>query len=460
MNIQKTRSGNIGKILGIAGAALMIPVFIYSVTGAGKLSPWIWLDFLNIVLILAAMLFGVWGGMIFGRDPKNSKIMFTASAIWAFVDVVIMLISLTWLGFLAAAGAFGCLFAGFVLARKEETRITAQFERTALVKRIKAKYLTLFFFQKVIWVVFRLVLLVGVAFIVLFPFFQKISGSFMSPKDFIDSTVRLIPRNPTLDTYRAIIIQNDYVEVLGRSTVLALLCAVAQMFVCTLIGYGFSKFKFKGNTIVFGLVLLTLIVPHQTLQFSMFMKFRYFDFMGIIEFIKKAMGETKDLQLNFINSYWPLAMLSITGLAFKNGLYILVMRQFFQGVPDELEEAAYVDGAGVFRTFFTIILPLTIPMMVTIFLFAFTWQWTDEFYVTLFTTETGPALMPNIVKIPRSLTAQGGALNVDDIARAGVMYQAAIRSTCGLMIIAPLILVYLVGQRFLIQGIERTGVVG
>jgi multiple sugar transport system permease protein len=203
-------------------------------------------------------------------------------------------------------------------------------------------------------------------------------------------------------------------------------------------------------------VIFTLLVPHQTLQFSMFMQFRYFDFLNIYETIRKFMGVTvaKDLKINLINSYWPLALLSLTGLAFKNGLYILIMRQFFMGVPDELEEASYVDGGGALRTFFTIILPNSIPMMVTLFLFSFTWQWTDEFYVNLFTTDTGPYLLPKIVKIPRTLTLSQAAI------QASTMYQSAIRNTCGLLIIAPLIVVYLTGQSFLIQGIERTGVVG
>ncbi|MCL2159539.1 MAG: carbohydrate ABC transporter permease, partial [Oscillospiraceae bacterium] len=298
--------------------------------------------------------------------------------------------------------------------------------------------------------------LVGVSYVVLFPFFAKITGSVMSPEDFIDNTVKMVPRAPTLDTYTAIIQENEYYKALTSSAILSLLCAVSQMFICTLVGYGFCKFKFKGRNIAFLAVIFTLIVPHQTLQFSMFMQFRYFDVFNIYELIRKIGGVTavKDLKINLINSYWPLALLSVTGLAFKNGLYILIMRQFFMGVPDELEEASYVDGGGVFRTFFTIILPNSIPMMVTVFLFAFTWQWTDEFYVNLFTTDTGPYLLPKIVKIPRTLTLSTAAI------QASTIYQSAIRNTCGLLIIGPLLLVYLVGQSFLIQGIERTGVVG
>jgi len=343
------------------------------------------------------------------------------------------------------------------IKKETKNKIRVEFERTSLLKRLRLRFISVFFLTKVIWVIFRLVLLVGVSYVVLFPFFAKISGSIMSPEDFIDSTVRLVPRNPTLDTYNAIIIENDYVKAMTSTAILSLLCAVSQMMICTIVGYGFCKFKFKGRNIAFIIVIFTLLVPHQTLQFSMFMQFRYFDFLNIYETIRKVFfGVTvaKDLKLNFINSYWPLALLSLTGLAFKNGLYILIMRQFFMGVPDELEEASYVDGGGVFRTFFTIIIPNSIPMMVTLFLFAFTWQWTDEFYVNLFTTDTGPYLLPKIVKIPRTLTLSQAAI------QASTMYQSAIRNTCGLLIIAPLILVYLVGQSFLIQGIERTGVVG
>ena len=350
-----------------------------------------------------------------------------------------------------------------VVKRESKNRIKVDFERTPLLQRLRAKYISVFFLQQVIWVIFRLVLLVGISYVVLFPFFAKITSSFMSPEDFIDTMVNMIPRQPTLDTYRAIIIENQYWLAMRNTAILSGLAAVAQMMICTLVGYGFSKFKFKGNNFFFIMVIFTLMVPHQTLQFSMFMRFRYFDFFdmfglpGIYAFIQKTfMGVTRaqDLSINFINTYWPLAILSMTGLAFKNGLYILIMRQFFKGVPDEMEEAAYVDGAGVFKTFFTIVMPMAIPMMVTVFLFAFTWQWTDEFYVNLFTTETGPYLMPRIVQIPRSLTQSTAAI------AASTMYQSAIRNTCGLMIIAPLIIVYLIGQRFLIQGIERTGVVG
>jgi len=194
-----------------------------------------------------------------------------------------------------------------------------------------------------------------------------------------------------------------------------------------------------------------MIVPHETIMLSMFMKFRYFDIFGIYGFLNNMIGFAKDDYINLINTYWPLAILSFGGLAFKNGLYIFMMRQFFRGVPDELEEAAYVDGSGVFNTFVKIILPISVPMMITIFLFAFSWQWTDSFYTTLFFTKQGIYLMPNIVEIPRSLTTNFAATT---------LYNSGIRNTCGLLILTPLLVVYLFCQKYLVQGIERSGIVG
>ena len=214
------------------------------------------------------------------------------------------------------------------------------------------------------------------------------------------------------------------------------------------------------------LVILTMIVPHGTLQLSMFMNFRYFDIMGILSFLSGGASvgfmpesfnemlagiqiiDLPDHGLALTNTYAPLLILSATGLAFKNGLYVFMLRQFFTGVPDALEESAYIDGSGVFRTFFTIILPLSIPMMVTVFLFAFCWQWTDDFYTELFFTTSKIALMPDVVDIPQSLQTDYAGQN---------MYYTAIRNTCGICIIMPLVILYSFGQKFLVQGIERSG---
>jgi multiple sugar transport system permease protein len=364
------------------------------------------------------------------------------------------------------------------IKKETKNKIRVDFERTSLKERLKAKYFTFFFLKKVIWFIFRFILLLGISYVVLFPFFSKIAGSFMSPEDFVDVTVILIPKHFTLDIYKAIVEDLGYWEAFTNTLLLSSITALLQTFVCCLVAYGLAKFKFKGNKFVFLAVILTMLVPHPTLHLSMFMNFRYFDIFGIVQFLEgggitifgktftnevlsaiNVFPDTKDsiwrlfssTGINLTNTFAPMIILSITGLAFKNGLYIFMLRQFFRGVPDELEESAYIDGSGTLRTFIKIILPLSIPMMITVFLFAFSWQWTDSYYTTLFFTTSKHILMPDIVNIPDSLVTNYAGQT---------LYYSAIRNTCGLMIIAPLVVIYVFCQRFLVQGIERSGITG
>ena len=342
------------------------------------------------------------------------------------------------------------------ILKESKNKITVDFERTSKKERLRLKYLNVSFVGTLAWKIFRFLLLVGVSYVILYPFFSKITASFMSAEDFVDVTVKLIPKYPTLDTYAAIITDLKYFTAIRNTFLVSLTSALIQTFICCLIGYGFAKFKFPGSKILFALVLFTMIVPHSTIQLALFMKFKYFDVYGILNLLGGGVFPgLKILNTTYIdmsNSLTPLIILSLGGLAFKNGLYIFMMRQFFRGVPDELEESAYIDGSGVFRTFFRIVLPLSIPMMITVFLFSFSWQWTDQFYTSLFYNKNKMLMLPHLVgQVPRSLDT--------DIA-ASTIYNAAIQNTIGLMIIAPLLIVYLFCQRYLVEGIERSGIVG
>lgn len=340
--------------------------------------------------------------------------------------------------------------------RESKNSIRVEFDRTPLLDRLRSKYLTTYFLQRAAWFLFRLLLLIGISYIILYPFISKIALSLYSaPADFQDVTVNLIPRNPTLDTYKAIITENRYFEAFLNTFILSFSCAVIQTFICCLIGYGFAKFKFKGNGLLFALVIFTMIVPHSTLQLSMTMEFRNFDVLNIFNFLGGGVIDginiLENTYIRLTNTNWPLWLLSVTGLAFKNGLYIYMLRQFFKGVPDELEESAYVDGSGIFRTFIQIIIPLSVPMLVTVFMFSFSWQWTDYFYAETFYTSSGAWLMKDIGVVPSTL---------DVSFTGGAKYSTAILNTCGLLIIAPLLLIYVFAQKYIIQGIERSGITG
>ncbi len=337
------------------------------------------------------------------------------------------------------------------IKRESKNKIKVDFERTNWWTRFRLRFLTGNAIKKGLTWIFRFLLLLGISYVILFPFYTKIASSFMGRNDFIDVTVKLIPKRPTLDTYKAVIEYQDYFKGLMGTATLSLVCAILQTFVCALIGYGFAKYKFKGSKLLFALVVFTMVIPHDTLRLSMYMKFQNFD-IGLGGFgILKMLGLKP---INFLETTTPLMILSATGLAFKNGLFIFMMRQFFAGVPDELEESAYIDGYGPFKTFFKIIIPISIPMLITIFLFSFAWQWTDNFYVNLFNMRYNDNifLLNDIQGIPAVLKVKGYP--------GEALFTSAVYSTEAILIMLPLVVLYLFFQKYLVQGIERSGIVG
>ncbi|MBE6608609.1 MAG: carbohydrate ABC transporter permease [Ruminococcaceae bacterium] len=334
--------------------------------------------------------------------------------------------------------------------KESKNKIRVEFERTSKWTRFKVKYLSTTFVTSVIWKIFRYVILLGMCYIILNPWFSVIAQSFMSIEDFADVTVKLIPKHFTIDTYKAIIIENRYFEAVLNTGLLSLVCAFLQTFMCSLIGYGFAKYKFKGSGILFTFVLVTMMVPTQTIKYALFLQFKNFDILGIFGLL----GMEK---ISLLNTMWPFVILSLTGVGLKNGLYIFMMRQFYRGVPDELEESAYIDGSSVMKTFFKIILPISIPMMITIFVFAFSWTWADNFYSQTFYTnnqmvQTLAYFSQDTPQTLKDLIKESGA--------AGALYQPNIKNTAAILVGFPLIIIYLFCQRYLIQGIERSGITG
>jgi len=306
----------------------------------------------------------------------------------------------------------------------------------------KHKYINKEYFKNLVWSLFRFLLLIGLCFIIISPFITKLSSSLMGKNDLYDLSVQLIPREPTLDNIKILIDEVDYYKSLFNTTFISLICAILQMLSCTIIGYGLGNFKFKGRGIVFAMVIITIFIPPHTILISLFMKFRFFDILNIF---KTVIGEN----INMIDTLWPMVILSATGLGFKNGLYILIMRQFFTNVPKELEEAAEVDGAGLLKIFLKIKLPLAKNMMLTIFLFAFSWQFTDDFYSGIFFNKV-TMLSKIIFKAPYILLGT----------YADKLMIEVFTNTAALLVVIPLLIFFVFAQRKLIEGMENAGIKG
>ena len=289
----------------------------------------------------------------------------------------------------------------------------------------------------------KYLLLIGIAFIIVFPFFAKFSSSLMSNADLLDKTVKYVPKTPTLSNYKYVLTQTDYFSSLFNTLWISTVTAIIQTMICTCVAYGFARFKFRGRGIVFALVMFTMIIPQQTTIVSYFMTFRYFDPLKIFTLI---LGEP----LSLVGSPIPVFILSICGTGLKSALYIYVLRQHFAGLPIELNEAASVDGAGIFYTFLTIMIPLARPMMVTVFLLSFSWQWTDTYYATMFFN--GYNILPNILY---------AVTNFSDTGAFAASQQTSVYVNCAaLLIVFPLVILYICTSKFMIGGIERSGLVG
>jgi multiple sugar transport system permease protein len=296
-------------------------------------------------------------------------------------------------------------------------------------------------------------LLFGLCFLILQPLLNKLSVSFMEMRDLYDATVISIPRHFTTDNYQVTGRLLNYRTSLLQTLLIVFASSVLQIAACTLAAYGFARYKFPLKNLWFMCVMLIIVVPPQTIMAPLYLNFRFFDIFGIIRLLS---GQT----INLLNSPAGYLVLSATGMGLKSGLYIFMLRQYFRGVPKELEEAACVDGCGRFMTFVRIMLPDASPMITSCFLFSFVWQWTDSFYSTLFLTRT-KMLSSGLGGLADRLR-EWWALSQGTNGSAGsfppVGYTQAIIATGMLMALVPVILLYLVAQKAFVESLSQTGI--
>ena len=291
-------------------------------------------------------------------------------------------------------------------------------------------------------------LLFGMCFLILQPILNKISISLMLEGDLYNPMVIVIPEHLTGDNYKLAGMFMDYWKTLGNTALISVTIALVQIFVCTLVGYGFARYEFPLKKLWFACVMLMIVVPPQTISTSLVLHFNYFDIFGIIKLIT---GGT----INLRGSVLPYYLMSAGCMGLKNGLYIFMIRQFFRNIPKEIEEAAYVDGCGTFRTFAQIMLPDAKPILTSCFLFAFVWQWTDSFYSNMF--------LGRINLLAKQLGMVGDRLsnymiNTLHTVGATVGYTQCIIATATLMVIAPILLLYLLAQKGFVESLSSTGI--
>ncbi|SFF40989.1 multiple sugar transport system permease protein [Paenibacillus algorifonticola] len=337
---------------------------------------------------------------------------------------------------------------------KKETAAVQRSTKEKLQQRMASAAYWFEFVKKWMWMTVRFVLIFGISFVIVYPILLKLSIAFKSMDDLYDSTVIWVPHTMTLDNFKLVFKAMNYPHVLLNTLLLSSAVMLLQTVTCVLAGYGFARVKFRGSGFLFAGVIFTILVPAQTIMVPLYLQFKNFDLFGLIELIE---GEPA----NLINTYWPFIISAALGMGVKTGLYVYIFRQFFKGIPREIEEAAYVDGAGYFTTFTRVILPNAVPSMVTVMLFSFVWQWNDSFFTNMYLNE--PKVMSSMMAssgyaIATFLSGGGQAETASYV--QDPFFMSMMMNTSVLMSILPLIILYLFVQRHFVESVERSGLVG
>ena len=294
-----------------------------------------------------------------------------------------------------------------------------------------------------VWPVFRAIIIFGLSFVILYPILYMISTSLRPQAEMNDPSVMWIPKSIRFENFSEVWTAIDYPGTLWNTLILNIISSVLQVGTCALTGYGFARFKFKGKNFFFALVLLQIIVPVQIILIPQFSQFRYFDIFGLFNAL---MGDSINLVDTNLSMYIPALMCN----GIRAGLFIYLFRQFFRGLPKELEDAAYLDGCGPFKTFISVMVPNAASSFLTVFIFSVVWYWNDYYVSSMYFTKANTI-----------------SLKIDGIANIMSMYLTGevgvasdfivwMEAAC-LLAITPIVIMYIFLQKYFTEGIARAG---
>lgn len=300
---------------------------------------------------------------------------------------------------------------------------------------------------------FRYAILLSVGFIILYPLLFMIVTSIVSLDAFTNSTRVWIPTDFNFaENYKKAIDCLEYGKSFLSSFKYHIISAGLEIVSCAVVGYGFARFNFRGKKILMGVLLLTILVPDMLLLIPRMVNYSKLDIFGIFGLINDWTGV--DLRINILNTPFTFWIPSILGVGLRSGILIYIYIQFFSGLPRELEEAAWVDGAGPIRTFLSIAVPSSGVVFITVSVFALIWHWNDSLLSGMFITNDFP-LARSLARIETTLTYKYNLSLRADSPEAAMILMAA----C-LLFILPMLVFYMIIQRWFIESIDRVGITG
>lgn len=329
-------------------------------------------------------------------------------------------------------------------------------EKTAVYREKTRHYILTQHPQKYLIMIFRHALLLGMSFVIIYPLLFMLSNAFKPVSQYRDPSVIWIPKSFTLDNFMDVFEAVDFIQAYINTLIYTVFPTFIQVAACIFVAYGFARFRFKGKSLMFGLVILTIIVPPQTISTSLFAEYRYFNPFGIMSLISALSGGAVEPSLNLISTPWVNIIPGALGVGLRSGLYIFIFRQFLTSMPKELEEAATVDGCGPYKTFLRIMVPNATNIMLSVLLLALVWNWNDYYNAATFIPGkyTVATALNDFQRLLTQLRTVGSGA-----AQNFAVITTRIQAAC-LLGIAPLLVLYLCLQRKFTESIESSGLTG
>ncbi|MGY4859409.1 carbohydrate ABC transporter permease [Cryobacterium sp. AP23] len=277
--------------------------------------------------------------------------------------------------------------------------------------------------RKTVYTIIWFVVLVAITAVILYPLLWLVVSSFKPSSEF-GQNPGLIPDNPTINNYLKVVEGIGGIPLwrfFANSLTIALLAVVGILMSASLAAYAFARIKFKGVGILFAAMIGTMLLPIHVIIIPQYIMFQ---------------------KLELIDTYVPLILPKFLA---TEAFFVFLMVQFIRNIPRELDEAARIDGAGHIRIFFSIIVPLIKPAMITSAIFAFIWSWNDFLGPLLYLNS------PEKYPLPIALRLYNDASSTSD-------YGATV--AVSLLALLPILIFFMVFQRFLVDGVATQGLKG
>ncbi len=299
--------------------------------------------------------------------------------------------------------------------------------------------------------VFIWVMLLLMAFVFLYPFIYMITTSLKTYSDLINVTIKWLPKNLTFKSYETAISLMRLENTLPNSLIVTILSTVAHVFVCSFVAYGFARYDFPLKGLLFGVVILSILVPTQVIIIPLYTTYANLDF---------TIG---NFTFEMLGTYWPIIFPCFLGYGLKGGLFIFLYRQYFLGIPKALEEAATIDGCGPMKTFFRIAFPSAGSTTIVCIVLSMVWHWNDYYEPSIYLSSYDSMLLPQIADSIKTLVAQAQAsMSADEVTQSinDTMYHNGVVMAGTFVSMIPPMIGYLFLQRKFMEGIEHSGLTG